>query len=220
MLPGLPVKMWVEHRRYEILFASFLLLIFGNTFSFGRSVLIDRFFVVKNMLVGLVVFYRNKNLRIAFICLNVLHFAIELLSNRAFHFDSQSWKGIIYLLYFGLVSVEVYRKIFQTKHVSHEMIAAVLCGFVLLCLIGTFLFNQIEIAHSGSFSNISQGRSKINDLNYFSFITVLTIGYGDILPLTMVAKRAVMLMGLAGHFYTVFVTGIVIGKYLNNRKGG
>jgi hypothetical protein len=60
----------------------------------------------------------------------------------------------------------------------------------------------------------------MNNLNYFSFTTLLTIGYGDILPLSLLARRAVMLIGLAGHFYTVFVTSIIIGKYLsaNNKK--
>jgi len=52
-------------------------------------------------------------------------------------------------------------------------------------------------------------------LNYFSFVTILSIGYGDILPLTLVAKRAVMLVGLISYFYTAFVSGIVIGKYIN-----
>jgi hypothetical protein len=41
---------------------------------------------------------------------------------------------------------------------------------------------------------------------------LLTIGYGDITPVSLIAKRAVMFMGLAGHFYTVFITNIIIGK--------
>jgi len=56
------------------------------------------------------------------------------------------------------------------------------------------------------------------NLNYFSFTTLLTIGYGDITPVSLVAKRAVMLIGLAGHFYTAFITTIIIGKYLSAKK--
>ena len=93
--------------------------------------------------------------------------------------------------------------------------AASLCGFVLLCLIGTFLFYQIDVELPNSFSNTGQGEAILTNLNYFSFTTMLTIGYGDITPLTLVAKRAVMLMGLTGHFYTVFITSIIIGKYLS-----
>jgi hypothetical protein len=47
---------------------------------------------------------------------------------------------------------------------------------------------------------------------------LLTIGYGDITPVSLIAKRVVMFMGLAGHFYTVFITSIIIGKYLSLKK--
>jgi voltage-gated potassium channel len=35
---------------------------------------------------------------------------------------------------------------------------------------------------------------------------------------SLIARRAVMLMGLLGHFYTVFITSIIIGKYLTTNK--
>src|SRR5258708_36295438 len=94
------------------------------------------------------------------------------------------------------------------------MLSAVLCGVILLCLIGTFLFFQIETLCNHSFSNLHSGREKMSDLNYFSFVTVLTIGYGDIVPLTLVAKCAVMFISLAVTFYNVFVSGIFIGIYI------
>lgn len=97
------------------------------------------------------------------------------------------------------------------------MVSAVMCGFILLCFISTFIFAEVEAMNPNSFSNIGTGRDKLSYLNYFSVTTLLTIGFGDIVPLTLVAKRWVMLMALAGHFYTVFITAIVIGKYLNNK---
>jgi voltage-gated potassium channel len=132
--------------------------------------------------------------------------------------DVKSWQGIIYLIYFFLVAKEVYKEVLYAKTVTRELLAAVLCGFVLLCLFGTFLYYQIDIKLPNSFSNLGEKRGVLSNLNYFSFTTLLTIGYGDITPLSMVAKRAVMLMGLMGHFYTVFVTSIIIGKYLSVNK--
>jgi voltage-gated potassium channel len=62
------------------------------------------------------------------------------------------------------------------------------------------------------------GRDKLTYLNYFTVTRLFTVGFGDNMPLTLIAKRWVMLMALKGHFYTVFVTAIVIGKYLNNKS--
>ena len=73
----------------------------------------------------------------------------------------------------------------------------------------------IELYQIGSFRNLYEGTGQISDLIYFSFITVLSIGYGDISPATSIAKNAVVFFGLIGHFYSVVVIGIIIGKYLS-----
>ncbi len=80
-----------------------------------------------------------------------------------------------------------------------------------------FFFSILENQAPESFSNLNTGEDKFQNLTYFSFITTLTIGYGDIVPLTIHAKKATMLVALLGNFYSVFVVGIVIGKFINNR---
>ena len=52
-------------------------------------------------------------------------------------------------------------------------------------------------------------------LMYFSYITMLTIGYGDILPTNLLAQKAAVLIGLIGQFYLVIITAIIVGKYIN-----
>ena len=87
----------------------------------------------------------------------------------------------------------------------------------MLGLLVSFVFMIVEFNQPGSFSNIGTGSEKYQNLQYFSFITTLTIGYGDITPVTNEAKQLTALFGLIGNFYSVFVMGIVIGKYLSNR---
>ena len=82
----------------------------------------------------------------------------------------------------------------------------------------SLFFLIIEIQSPESFSGIGTKEENYQNLTYFSFITTLTIGYGDIVPLTFQAKKAVMLIALLGNFYTVIVTGIIIGKYLNQKS--
>ena len=50
---------------------------------------------------------------------------------------------------------------------------------------------------------------------YYSYITLMTIGYGDILPITPIAQKAAIFIGLIGQFYLVVLTAIVVGKYIN-----
>ena len=75
------------------------------------------------------------------------------------------------------------------------------------------------MANPGSFeglSAINTGYVEIVDtLLYYSYITLLTIGYGEITPITSVAKKAAVLAGLAGQFYIVIITAIIVGKFIS-----
>ena len=57
----------------------------------------------------------------------------------------------------------------------------------------------------------------IDRLMYFSYITLMTIGYGEIIPLTTLAQKAIILIGLIGQFYLVILTAFVVGKYFSQK---
>ncbi|WP_298511081.1 potassium channel family protein [uncultured Kordia sp.] len=61
----------------------------------------------------------------------------------------------------------------------------------------------------------SHGDTLLEQLMYFSYITLLTIGYGDIVPVTAIARKATILIGLIGQIYLVIITSIIVGKYIN-----
>ena len=54
-----------------------------------------------------------------------------------------------------------------------------------------------------------------DELMYFSYITLMTIGYGDITPITPLAQKATVFIGLIGQFYLVIITAIIVGKYIS-----
>lgn len=211
------MSLYIRRRKFELLLLSFMLLIFGNTFTYQNHMvgIVD---IYQNMVTGALVFYRRRNLRIVFMTLIGVSLVLTIFESRLAFIDHRSWQGIVYLVFFFLVAIEVFKVVLYSKRVSRELLSASLCGFVVLGLIGTFLFYQIDVELPHSFSNTGEGPAILGNLNYFSFTTLLTIGYGDITPVTLVAKRAVMLMGLTGHFYTVFITSIIVGKYLSFRK--
>ena len=204
----------IQKRKYMILLVSFLILIFGNTFTEDYQIfgIVN---IYQNLLAGLLVFQNKKRLRYIILGIILISIALDLFSNHFSPTQTKTGHTILYLIFFSIVVAEVYTKVLTVKEVSTEMLAAALCGFVMLCQIATLVFYQIDIYSPHSFSNTGEGGSILVNLNYFSFTTLLTIGFGDIAPLTLLAKRAVMMIGLLGHFYTVFVTGIIIGKYIS-----
>jgi hypothetical protein len=52
-------------------------------------------------------------------------------------------------------------------------------------------------------------------LIYFSLITLTTIGYGDITPLTMKARYAAIAEGVTGQFYLAILVARLVGMQMN-----
>lgn len=203
--------------KYEALLLSLLLLMFGNLVipqEFEETV--QAFFIVLNIVIGLSIFTFRKMWRWTIIIILSIIILLELLYLFSIN-DFRPLFAILYIVYFLILSVKLYHKIYSSKTAERELIVASFCGFVMLGLLVSFVFVIVEFNQPGSFSNIGTGSEKYQNLQYFSFITTLTIGYGDIAPVTNEAKQLTALFGLIGNFYSVFVMGIVIGKYLSNK---
>lgn len=205
--------------KHELMLLSLIVLLFGQLFIPQTYHELTRpFFFAQSVFAGIVLFSEWRLWRNIFI---TLFFIIIFMEIYGFYYDNaalNSISGIIYIFFFLAVSLETYRQIYSAKDVQPAMISAVFSGFILLCLMASLFFLIIEIQSPESFSGIGTKEENYQNLTYFSFITTLTIGYGDIVPLTFQAKKAVMLIALLGNFYTVIVTGIIIGKYLNQKS--
>ena len=80
-------------------------------------------------------------------------------------------------------------------------------------IIGGVLFESIHFINSNSFQLI-KGFSGYS-FYYFSFISITSVGYGDITPLTPPAQSLTLVMNIIGQFYSIIVVGVFVGKYIN-----
>ncbi|WP_346858040.1 potassium channel family protein [uncultured Draconibacterium sp.] len=203
--------------KYEILLVSFLILLFGDVFM-PSDVDAMPILIFQNVFASTVIFYGKKRWRYPLILLLFFLFVLEFLNLTITVPNSRLMFFSAYIIYFLFLSIEVYSQILKVKDVDVGMIAAVLCGFIMLGLIGGYVFSIIETLHQGSFNNLADGLGGLEDLIYFSFITIISIGYGDITPASDVAQKMALFFGLIGYFYGVVVIGIIMGKYISNKK--
>ncbi|MEL6305964.1 MAG: potassium channel family protein, partial [Bacteroidota bacterium] len=85
-----------------------------------------------------------------------------------------------------------------------------------------FICLSIELAYPGSFQgsliDIQSETGRVAEqMLYYSFITLMTIGYGDILPATDLSQKAAILIGLMGQFYLVIFTAVIVGKFIQQK---
>lgn len=174
-----------------------------------------------NILAGILLISKKKKLMWFFVVILVLTSII--VGSDLIVTNNKSIFGflhlIAYFLFYIIVTLEIIKQVWNAKFVNKNVIFGLISGYISIGLIGFFIFFTIELMHPNSFSGLiltDVNSDAISDeLMYFSYITLTTIGYGDILPVTALARKASILIGLLGQIYLVIITAIVVGKYIN-----
>ena len=125
------------------------------------------------------------------------------------------YRLVFSFLLFACFCVILIRQLLIIKEVNLQFILGPLLGFLYLGIIGGILFEAIHLLDSSSFQLIN-GYSGYS-FYYFSFISITTVGYGDITPLTAPAQSLTLVMNIIGQFYLAIVIGVFVGKYINTK---
>ncbi len=120
---------------------------------------------------------------------------------------------VLSFLLFLCFCIILIRQLLKIKEISLQFILGPILGFLYLGIIGGVLFEFIHFLDANSFQLI-QGFSGYS-FYYFSFISITSVGYGDITPITAPAQSLTLVMNIIGQFYLVIVIGVFVGKYIN-----
>ena len=110
----------------------------------------------------------------------------------------------------------IFKSIFTTNRVDINTLMAAIAGYLIIGIglsLLVYLFESL-IPHSFSFSD----NFDMHESYYYSFVTMSTLGYGDVTPLTTKAKGLSILITLIGQFYMAVIVGIIIGKLISHKK--
>jgi hypothetical protein len=211
--------------RIELYFLSLLLILFGSIIfpiELFEDVILP-ILSLANIITGILLIYKKRLIFRVFILL----FSIALISTFFEIYLNPSFaigylKFATYFLFYIIVTYEIILKVWKSKKINRNVIIGLMSGYISLGFVALFLFMSIELANPHSFSGLTETtdliRLQIDELFYFSYITLMTIGYGDIVPITPIAQKAAILIGLLGQFYLVILTGIIVGKFINQQK--
>ncbi len=209
--------------RFELFFISLVCLLFGSLFfplDFYTHRVSPVLFLV-NILTGMLFFLKNKKktLIVVLLFLTVLFAYLFDMLTGSKDASLRFLNLIIYFLFFSLVTFQIIHQVWHAKDVNRSVIIGLMSGYIALGFLCFFTFFCIELVVPGSYNGIAYDMlipEKIEDLLYFSYVTITTIGYGDISPATNMSQKASMLFGIIGQFYLVIVTAVVIEKYIRH----
>ena len=102
----------------------------------------------------------------------------------------------------------------RAQTVDREAICAALATYLLLGVGWAALYTMIETAAPGSFALPAENADRPwSALLYFSFATLTTLGYGDVLPLTPSARGGAILQAIAGTFFMAVLVARLVSIY-------
>jgi len=91
--------------------------------------------------------------------------------------------------------------------------AFIICGiYFFLITSGIFLFDLLYLVEHSHFTGNVQEEHPTNSFAYFTFVTVSTIGYGDITPASRIARMFVMMFISLSMFVNIYVIGVIFSK--------
>jgi hypothetical protein len=113
----------------------------------------------------------------------------------------------------------VLSRVFQKGRVTHYRIQGAIAVYLLLGLTWGIAYILIELQTPGSFNlGIASDRSQLSsDMMYYSIVTLTTVGYGDITPLSAAARNLSNLEGLVGQLYPAILLGRLVSLEITHR---
>ncbi len=125
-------------------------------------------------------------------------------------------KALFWIAFPFYLAKTLLRRLFSARDVSHHELYGAIALYMLLGLGFANLHAILFEIDSGSliFTNLPEGQvAGFSDFLYFSFVTLGTLGYGDVAPVTRGARLAAMFEALVGLMYVAVVVGRVVALH-------
>ncbi|MCH7729056.1 MAG: hypothetical protein IH991_21625, partial [Planctomycetes bacterium] len=129
--------------------------------------------------------------------------------------------GLLFLVY---TVVLILKFLFSTGRVSYDMICASLCVYLLLGVLWAITYSLIQIFDGQSFlsafvddgdgTTMRFGGERTLTALYYSFVTMSTLGYGDIVPRSSLARMAAAMQAIVGQLYLAVLVARLVGLHI------
>jgi hypothetical protein len=124
------------------------------------------------------------------------------------------------ILFFFFIAMSLLYHVFGHERVNSDTIAGAICVFLLIGIIWMLAYQAIHFFDPKAFNNVTArgfSPAAIVDLAYFSFVTLTTVGYGDITPISRPVRMFVVTEAILGQIYLTVLVARLVGLYAPGR---
>lgn len=196
-----------EHQRYRTLLLSLILLFLANPIMerFGKEHFWSLLFIAQLLFAVYAISRGRKSLLIAIALVTpgilgeASFFTLQTEGTHLFAAVSVS----VFLAYVAFVVFQA--SVLEPGKMTSDRMAGAIAVYLLLGLLWAMVYGIATMLDPGSFSGtgvLGQGQAgTARDFIYFSFVTLTTLGYGDILPVASGARTLAWMEAVFGQLY-------------------
>jgi hypothetical protein len=118
--------------------------------------------------------------------------------------------SFLYALLFAFAFPAIVRRAFQHREVNFNTLAAGIAAYLIIGLFFAALYRGIAAAEGWEFFQDMSGVPRPGDFMYFSFVTLTTVGYGDLAPHTDAARSAAVCEAVLGQIFLVTAVARIV----------
>ena len=123
----------------------------------------------------------------------------------------------------ALLGAGILRFVYRSRRLTIDGVLATVVVYVLIAIIFSRLYLLLLAADPQSFDLPVAAAERTPhllqvDMIYYSLITQCSVGYGDILPASDVARMLAVIQAIVGQFYMAVVVAVFVGMYATQRR--
>jgi len=132
----------------------------------------------------------------------------------------------LFALFFAYVAGVIICDIGKTDGVTVDTIIGAVCAYLMIGAVFGFLYSLTELTIPGSFyaaaeNGINSSPLRHRDypnLIYYSFVTLSSVGFGDIVPVSRMARLLTWTESVFGQFYMAILVARLVALQLSSRR--
>ncbi len=217
---GSAVSGWREHRFLQLLLfivAGFILLPFLARFRFVFFVV--QILLFNGILVAISANRRGSILRWLLIGTCAVNVALQAVSLRLPATVLPLVADAAGAVALALCVVGILTYVFRSSDITADTIFAAIVAYMFLALAFSRAFVIMQAVSPSSF-NLREGANADLELLYFSFVTIATLGYGDVVPRLPSAQIMAVLEAVIGQFYVAVLIAWLVSVHAGRRGRG
>jgi voltage-gated potassium channel len=154
----------------------------------------------------------------------MLYFSIAVIFIRFFAnyiFDNQnfqSFSALISTIFFFIIVYKLIYQVMRSEVVNSDVIFESVNAYLLLGISNSILAALINRVSENAYAFSNPSHGTLSEFIYYGFITQSTIGYGDISPVSDLARLHSITFGITGQLYLTIIIAILVGKFLSQKQ--